>query len=116
MTNRTVFVSVLTAAIIAAAAGSYVLVAQGDTLTEMTTDELRFTGFGAETTGGAGGRLVSVTNLDNSGEGSLRWALEELTEKRIVQFDVSGVIQLEGQIEVAGDVSVLGQTSEPVLS
>lgn len=78
----------------------------GTSITDST-----FEGFGAATTGGAGGRIVAVTTLADSGPGSLRWALEELTEKRIVHFDVSGVIQLDGQIEVEGDVSVLGQTA-----
>lgn len=68
-------------------------------------------GFGAEATGGRGGSVVRVTNLDDRGEGSLRWALEELDMPRIVVFDVGGVITLSEEIEVNGDVTVAGQTA-----
>ena len=68
-------------------------------------------GFGAATVGGSGGRVVTVTSLDDSGPGTLRWALEDLTEPRIVHFDVAGTIQLDDQIEVQGHVSVFGHTA-----
>lgn len=48
-------------------------------------------GFGAATTGGRGGRVVKVTNLNRDGPGSLKAALE-LNEPRIIVFDVSGVV------------------------
>lgn len=68
-------------------------------------------GFGAETDGGRGGEIVKVTTLADSGEGSLRWALEQLDGPRIVVFDVSGEINLKEPIKVNGDVTVAGQTS-----
>lgn len=68
-------------------------------------------GFGAYTQGGRGGEVVKVTNLNDSGKGSLRWALEELDGPRIVVFEVGGLIKLNDQIEVNGDVTVAGQTA-----
>lgn len=68
-------------------------------------------GFGAQTKGGRGGEVVKVTNLDDSGVGSLRWALEDLDQKRIVVFEVGGQIDLKDQIQINGDVTVAGQTA-----
>lgn len=50
-------------------------------------------GFGVETPGGRGGKLLRVTNLDARGPGSLREALEA-RGPRIVVFEVGGVIDL----------------------
>ena len=55
--------------------------------------------------------MVRVTNLDDAGEGSLRWALEDLDMPRIVVFDIGGTIALEDGIDVKGDVTVAGQTA-----
>lgn len=69
-------------------------------------------GFGRYATGGRGGRVVVVTNLNASGEGSLRWALEDVTEPRIVVFGVGGVISLDNDITInEGNVYVAGQTA-----
>jgi pectate lyase len=66
-------------------------------------------GFGARATGGRGGTVLKVTNLDSSGEGSLAWAAAQ-SGPRIVVFEVSGVI--EGDVEIShGDITIAGQTA-----
>lgn len=56
-------------------------------------------GFGAYAAGGRGGTVYTVTNLDDSGTGSFRWAVER-TGRRIVEFAVHGVIQLRSPINI----------------
>jgi hypothetical protein len=60
---------------------------------------LRREGYGAASKGGDGGRVIWVTNLKDSGPGSLRAALA-IQEPRIVKFTVGGVIELERPIAV----------------
>src|SRR3569623_759546 len=50
-------------------------------------------GWGAQTPGGRGGRIIRVTNLNPSGPGSFRAAVEA-HGPRIVVFEVGGVIDL----------------------
>jgi len=61
---------------------------------------------------GAMPEVVTVTNLDASGEGSLRWALNR-SGARVVVFEVGGVIDLEGaSLNVSRpNVFVAGQTA-----
>lgn len=55
-------------------------------------------GFGAVTTGGRGGRVLKVTNLDSRGPGSLQAACSA-AGPRILVFDTSGVIRGDVTIE-----------------
>jgi len=56
-------------------------------------------GFGATTPGERGGKVLHVTNLDDSGPGGLRAALRA-TGPRIVVFDTGGTIKLKSSIEI----------------
>ena len=68
-------------------------------------------GGGAAARGGRGGQVIEVTNLDDSGPGSLRAALEA-EGPRIVVFRVAGIIQLDSNIDIANPyVTVAGQTA-----
>ncbi|MBT3271075.1 hypothetical protein HN371_28295 [Candidatus Poribacteria bacterium] len=68
-------------------------------------------GFGACSRGGAGGRVIGVTTLADSGPGSLRVALEAPGPRRIA-FEVEGVIELESRIVVRhGRVTIDGSTA-----
>jgi len=68
-------------------------------------------GFGANAVGGRGGRVLEVTNLDDSGSGSLRSCMEA-SGPRIVVFRVSGTITLKSAIRVSTPyLTVAGQTS-----
>ncbi len=68
-------------------------------------------GFGAHARGGRGGRILEVTNLDDSGPGSFREACAA-PGPRIVVFRVAGIIDLQTPISVTEPyLSVLGQTA-----
>jgi pectate lyase len=66
-------------------------------------------GFGANATGGRGGRVVVVSNLRSSGAGSLQDALNQ-TGARTIVFRVSGVVEGIPTLS-SGDVTIAGQTS-----
>ena len=66
-------------------------------------------GWGRFATGGRGGQVYHVTNLNDTGAGSLRDAVSQ--PNRIVVFDVAGVIQISSRIVFAKNLYVAGQTA-----
>ncbi len=80
-------------------------------------------GFGKFVTGGRGGKVVEVTNLDdnpsNPSEGSLRWALTVAgKENATIVFRVSGIIKIMPNAQKTRDfraslknVTIAGQTA-----
>lgn len=66
-------------------------------------------GYGAQTAGGRGGKVIAVTNLSADGPGSLRTACEAVGP-RIVVFRVSGTI--DGDVKIKnGQITIAGQTA-----
>jgi pectate lyase len=70
-----------------------------------------YEGFGGNVTGGVGGTVVTVANLNNSGTGSLREALGG--SNRIVQFATAGTINLTSPITVTGTNVTIDGFSAP---
>lgn len=68
-------------------------------------------GGGKYSFGGRGGKVLVVTNLNDDGPGSLRWACEQ-GGARIVVFNVSGIIRLKTPLMIrAPYITIQGQTA-----
>lgn len=67
-------------------------------------------GHGRYVTGGRGGKVIHVTNLNDKGTGSFRAAVSG-SSKKIVVFDVAGVIPLASDLTIGANTTILGQTA-----
>lgn len=70
-------------------------------------------GFGKYATGGRGGKVVAVTNLNDDGPGSFRQAFNEFPGEPItIVFKVGGIIELRSPIKVnRSNITIAGQTA-----
>ncbi|KAH7379589.1 pectate lyase-like protein [Pyrenochaeta sp. MPI-SDFR-AT-0127] len=66
-------------------------------------------GFGRNAIGGRNGKVYVVSNLNDSGAGSLRDAVSQ--PDRIVVFSVGGLIKISERLVVSKRISILGQTA-----
>jgi len=66
-------------------------------------------GFGKYATGGRGGDIVHVTNLNDDGDGSLRDVISK--PNRIIVFDVSGIINLKSVLVFSKNLTVAAETA-----
>lgn len=66
-------------------------------------------GFGRFATGGRGGAVYHVTNLNDKGDGSFRDAVSK--PNRIIVFDVTGVIRITDKIAASPKITIAGQTA-----
>lgn len=75
-------------------------------------NKTNFEGYTKSCEFGNHGQVYKVTNLNDTGPGSLRYGLEKIHEPRIIIFEVGGLIKLKKPIKINSPyVSVYGQTA-----
>src|SRR3982751_266075 len=68
-------------------------------------------GGGKYSFGGRGGKVIVVTNLNDDGPGSFRWAVEQ-GGARIIVFNVAGIIRIKTPVIIrAPYITIAGQTA-----
>ena len=67
-------------------------------------------GYGKFTTGGRGGKVMIVSNLNDKGPGSFREAASD-KNPRIIVFSVSGTIHLQTKLNILGNCTIAGQSA-----
>ena len=68
-------------------------------------------GYGRFARGGRGGRVIEVTNLDDSGPGSFRAAVEAAGARSVV-FRVAGIVLLKSNVNIEHpDITIAGQSA-----
>ena len=77
------------------------------TVTDLAFPEAQ--GFGRHATGGRDGKVVHVTNLNDSGAGSFRDAVSQ--SNRIVVFDVGGYVALKTAVSAKSNLTIAGQSA-----
>ena len=92
----------------------FVLIVMGASLTQAASEVPAFPGaegFGAQAVGGRGGTVYLVTNLHDSGPGSLR-ACAEASGPRTCIFRTGGTIELEAPLSITNPyITIAGQTA-----
>lgn len=67
-------------------------------------------GWGRDATGGRGGEVRKVINLNDSGTGSLRAALETEGAAYVI-FEVAGTINLQSRVNISSNKTIAGETA-----